>query len=804
MSAVTLASLAESRRWVAWTLARRDGTGKPTKTPFTAPGRMARSNDAFTWLTQAEAERVAARLDRLDDMGGVGLMLGAHDGLGLGGIDLDDCRDPETGSITPWAAEVIGRFASYAEVSPSGTGVKVFVSFDPSQEAAIRQTLGGQMGRKFAAPGGGEHGAAIEIYSGGRFFAVTGERLPDSPAELRPVRLADLEWVTHEAGPALAKKPAASGSAASALMPAASGTAPTDNSRSGRAFRVAMRLAAQIAAKGGTVDDLDFALETGDDEELVDWLYAKGRANGGRELQRAWDRAVARVRPTSAGDDFAALTPAPDRPAGGARGLRLLSLHDCDAAPDRGYVLKHMLAPGDLGALIGSPGGGKSVVGPYIAYRIAQGQLAFGCRTKPGPVLYVAAEDAIGMRGRLAALRRVYGDAPNLHLVEGLSDLHSPDSPDRAELARIVAEVRPVLIVLDTLAMAFPGLEENSAEAMGRVVAVGRGLARGGAAVMLVHHTTKAGDGTPRGHSILNGALDVVIELDRAGEDGVIRGYLRKNRNGPCDRAIAFKIGTVEHGTDADGDAIIRPYCVEIGGDAAASKRADRLTPNTKAHLRVLQGLEPTDVAPNGLPAVRVDLWRDRCHMKRVCSSDEQRVRNTAFRRAYADLAERGLIEAHASVVWLKAAKERAEDAFNVIPDAAEPVPVNFNGDDRRASKASQGIIDASDAHGGVADGGHQRHHGALAHDALMPPSTAGGEVVKNKSNPKAGLKYKRLPPEALDAIRDTHGGDLAERLSGLLLDKDAMVVIEGMGDGAAYKIAGSHIWRAAGGEARA
>src|SRR5262249_37739468 len=42
-------------------------------------------------------------------------------------VDLDRCRNPHTGVIAPWAMDIIRRLDSYAEVSPSGTGVHIFV-----------------------------------------------------------------------------------------------------------------------------------------------------------------------------------------------------------------------------------------------------------------------------------------------------------------------------------------------------------------------------------------------------------------------------------------------------------------------------------------------------------------------------------------------------------------------------------------------------------------------------------------------------------------------------------------------------
>lgn len=71
------------------------------------------------------------------------------------GIDLDGVRDPDTGVLTEWARKVIKAFGGYAEVSPSGKGVHIFVKGDVSSS---------------------KKGSGIEVYSMKRFFTVTGVR----------------------------------------------------------------------------------------------------------------------------------------------------------------------------------------------------------------------------------------------------------------------------------------------------------------------------------------------------------------------------------------------------------------------------------------------------------------------------------------------------------------------------------------------------------------------------------------------------------------------------------------------------
>ena len=82
----------------------------------------------------------------------------------MSGIDLDHCLDPATGEIEPWARDILAQFSgTYAEISPSKKGVKIFV----------RGTV----------PGGIKKGN-IEIYPSGRFFTVTGNRWGEHPSSL--------------------------------------------------------------------------------------------------------------------------------------------------------------------------------------------------------------------------------------------------------------------------------------------------------------------------------------------------------------------------------------------------------------------------------------------------------------------------------------------------------------------------------------------------------------------------------------------------------------------------------------------
>ncbi len=256
------------------------------------------------------------------------------------------------------------------------------------------------------------------------------------------------------------------------------------------------------------------------------------------------------------------------------------------------YVVKGLLGQGNLGAIIGAPGAGKSLLGPRLAFAVAQGQPFFGRKVRQGKVFYVAAEDTHGMQKRLSALRNDLGDADDLRLVDGVFDLLSKGGQLKELVAAVKAE-RPSLVIIDTLAVAFPGLEENDAKGMGTVVAAAKALTRWGAAVVLIHHDTKAGDGLPRGHSLLNGALDVPLYLKRE-KDGVI-GKPSKNRNGPTEQTIAFIIATRVVGTDEDGDDVVAPIAEEADAADVESKGGKSLPKSSAAALSLFHALSDGD-----------------------------------------------------------------------------------------------------------------------------------------------------------------------------------------------------------------
>ena len=149
--------LVERPQWVCWRREQRDG--KATKIPVVpGVGSFASSTDPETW---SDFETACDYLER-GRADGIGFVFTEEDPIV--GVDLDDCRDPETGDVDDDAQDIITRLDSYTEVSPSGTGYHVLI--------------------QGSLPEGRNRRGKIECYDTARFFTVTGDRVTGTPTEV--------------------------------------------------------------------------------------------------------------------------------------------------------------------------------------------------------------------------------------------------------------------------------------------------------------------------------------------------------------------------------------------------------------------------------------------------------------------------------------------------------------------------------------------------------------------------------------------------------------------------------------------
>lgn len=106
-----------------------------------------------TWSTFEQA--IEAKI-KYPDIAGIGFVFIKEDPYC--GIDLDKCRNVETGELEPWASSIAADMDSYSEISASGTGIHIII--------------------QGKAPGKLHKKGQVEIYDTGRYFIMTGNQLP--------------------------------------------------------------------------------------------------------------------------------------------------------------------------------------------------------------------------------------------------------------------------------------------------------------------------------------------------------------------------------------------------------------------------------------------------------------------------------------------------------------------------------------------------------------------------------------------------------------------------------------------------
>jgi putative DNA primase/helicase len=157
-----LEELQARRQWVCWRKEERQG--KLTKVPYSATtGRKAESDNPTTWASYAQAMQAL----RTRTYHGIGYVFHQD----YTGIDLDHCVGPD-GSIDSWAQGYLDQLKSYAEYSPSQTGIHILV----------RGTIPHGIRRR--VPSAPHPEAAIEMYCERRYFTVTGHHLDQTPATI--------------------------------------------------------------------------------------------------------------------------------------------------------------------------------------------------------------------------------------------------------------------------------------------------------------------------------------------------------------------------------------------------------------------------------------------------------------------------------------------------------------------------------------------------------------------------------------------------------------------------------------------
>lgn len=554
-------------RWMLWRNVHRtklNGKKVWTKMPLTTKGTAASSTNPATWCTFEEA----ADAYLVSDFDGLGIALGGD----LHGIDLDDCRDPKTGELNQFATEVVERVHGYAEVSPSGTGLKIFCNTN----------LDGSRTKKEAG---------VELYKDGRFFTVTGHVLPGIAGYSQSVQ--DLNWLVEKVW-------------SEQLSTASTGV---DNDGS---FLLTMKTSLDGWDLERVVEKVLVHLDP--DCGYAEWLkigmalHHQGEADP--EWLDAWDNWSAQSGKWINGYCSEKWSSFSEQRANGRgavtlasliqkikdkrsespqkKGLVLYSVQDLMAMPPLTWLVKGVIPDSGMGVFYGDSGAGKTFISIDLALAINRGVSWQGCKVKrPTEVLYISAEGGGGISKRINAYLVHHGiefsEISMQILTVGLN-LRGKDADRVIDVCTKMSEKgKPFgFIVVDTLNRTIGGADENSSQEMGQYLdAINRISNTTGAFILIVHHSGKDFSRGARGHSSLRAAVDTEMSVKDDGQIQVLT--ITKSRDGETGKPYAFEREVVQLGLDDDLDPITS--CVVLPTDI---KNAMSLKPKPSGKWQVL------------------------------------------------------------------------------------------------------------------------------------------------------------------------------------------------------------------------
>lgn len=228
----------------------------------------------------------------------------------------------------------------------------------------------------------------------------------------------------------------------------------------------------------------------------------------------------------------------PPAVAPGTRQLRKRSYEEVLEEPPVEFLLEGYLQKDGVNLIAGEPSVGKSLFAQDLIQRVIRGSTMFGLRVIPGSVNYFYAEGRLGPRLRA-------WEAGNPAAESRKHPVNFVELPEMTDAAGVAA-MRTYLVadcahlnVVDTLALAASGADENAASgaaSMGQVLReIGRLRDDFGGTWVIIHHLTKdksrAALDRIRGSGAIRANCDSILLLEEPGKD-LVKVTVGKQRDG--------------------------------------------------------------------------------------------------------------------------------------------------------------------------------------------------------------------------------------------------------------------------------
>lgn len=249
-----------------------------------------------------------------------------------------------------------------------------------------------------------------------------------------------------------------------------------------------------------------------------------------------------------------------------------------------------------LNVIYGKPGSGKTFIALDFVNRVSLAH-------PDHAVVFTAGEGVSGLRPRQIAWEQHYKQhVSNLHVYDEALPLLNPDAIE--EFKFWADDINPVFIVIDTLARAMLGENENDTAVMGKFIAQCDILMRDlDCGILLVHHTNRMG--YLRGSIALDGGADSMLKIHAEDDLHIVYNSLDNGgKNKHSEEAPALYLRKLPVQLDGMKDSAVMVKSEKIIDEI---EDGDQLTDN---QMKILRYLHSVVVATGGVIADSVDMHR--------------------------------------------------------------------------------------------------------------------------------------------------------------------------------------------------
>jgi hypothetical protein len=242
----------------------------------------------------------------------------------------------------------------------------------------------------------------------------------------------------------------------------------------------------------------------------------------------------------------------------------LVHASEIEGASEPEDFVENLLTMGGASVVYGPSNCGKSFWVLDLAASVATGRpFRDEMETEKSAVVYVALEGTNGVRNRINAMRQegLISNATPIYLCFSpvclLTPGHAGQLAEAVKKAAQTSNLPCKLVILDTLARAMAGGDENAGKDMTEAVkAIDSIRTATGAHVLVVHHCGKDEAKGARGHSSLRAAVDTEIEVSRPESESISTVRITKQRDMPMGDPMPFSLRSISLGIDRRGKPI--------------------------------------------------------------------------------------------------------------------------------------------------------------------------------------------------------------------------------------------------------